>query len=406
MTFTQKNNLRAIIIYAVRSVVLLCSTGALIQTFLAVVGFDTHQLYLHSTFLQAANVLTIMLCAKWADKGNLMRRSASVFIPSALLYLCYLPFCFTSKIGNLAFIYLLVISIFHAVTQGLITICEYKLPYYIYERNGYGPVLAVSGIIASILSFFVGVLMSALSSHFQYEKLMFFAFIIAALLLIPAACLQLSQKVHPNSEAMLQQEEKREKASEDVSVLKTLTHPLFYRLLPANLFRGLANGLTTVLAVAAIDIGYKEAVTTAMVSAQSIAMLLSCALFGAISKKISPRIPILAGSLSFLILPLILLKNDLLFLAASFLIFFGRNLVDYGVPVVLIRAIPVEMAGPYNAWRMILHNGGTLIATALASVLPVEILIVLTVILQLISGFLFFFSSILRKVSPLVSHIS
>ena len=403
MTFTQKNNLRAIIIYTLRSVVLLASTGALMQTFLAIVGFDTRQLYLHSTFLQTANVLTIMLCAKWADKGNLMRRSASVLLPSALLYLFYLPFCFSSGVGSLSFVYLLIISIFHAVTQALISVCEYKLPYYIYERNGYGPILAICGITASLASFFAGLLMSALSAYFSYERLMLFAFLIACLLLLIASILQLSQKVHPRSEAMLQSEEHSQEEKKEISVLKTLTHPLFYRLLPANLFRGLANGLTTVLAVAAIDIGYKEAVTTALVSAQSLAMLLSCALFGIISKRISPRLPILAGSLLFAVLPLMLLKNDFLLLFVCFLVFFGRTLIDYGVPVVLIRAVPVEMAGPYNAWRIILHNGGTLIATALASVLPVGTLIFLTVILQLISGFLFFFSSALRKVSPLLT---
>lgn len=403
MNFTQKNNLRAIIIYTIRSVVLLCSTGALMQTFLASVGFDTRQLYLHSTFLQTANVATIMLCSKWADKGNLMHRSAAVLFPSALLYLCYLPFCFSSSIGTLSFVYLLIISIFHAITQALITVCEYKLPYYIYERNGYGPVLAVSGIIASLASFFAGLLMSALSAYFPYKNLMLFALIFACLLLLTASLLQLSQKIHPHSEAMLQTKEHTEEQRESVSVFKTLTHPLFYRLLPANLLRGLANGLTTVLAVAAIDIGYKEAVTTAMVSAQSLATLLSCALFGVVSKKVSPRLPILAGSISFIVLPLILIKNDLLFLAVCFLVFFGRTLIDYGVPVALIRAVPVEMAGPYNAWRMILHNGGTLIATALASVLPVAPLIVLTVILQIISGLLFFCSSILRKASPLLT---
>ena len=233
---------------------------------------------------------------------------------------------------------------------------------------------------------------------------MFFAFLTACILLLIGSFLQFSQKTHPRSEAILQKEEKTQQEQQNISVLKTLTHPLFYRLFPANFLRGLANGLTTVLAVAAIDIGYSKAVTTAMVSAQSIATLLSCVLFGAISKKLSPRIPILAGSIAFITLPLILLKNDLLFLSISFLIFFGRTLIDYGVPVSLIRAIPVEMAGPYNAWRMILHNGGTLIATAFASLIPVKTLIVLTVAFQLISGFSFFFSSILRKASPLINR--
>ena len=48
--------------------------------------------------------------------------------------------------------------------------------------------------------------------------------------------------------------------------------------------------------------------------------------------------------------------------------------------------VPVEIAGPYNALRMLLHNGGTLLATTLAAFLPVSWLLILTTALQLLSG--------------------
>ena len=72
------------------------------------------------------------------------------------------------------------------------------------------------------------------------------------------------------------------------------------------------------------------------------------------------------------------------------LTFFGRTLVDYATPSLLRLAVPVEIAGPYNAWRMIIHFTGTILATAIAAVIPVWILLLLTMTAQLISGISYF----------------
>ena len=78
------------------------------------------------------------------------------------------------------------------------------------------------------------------------------------------------------------------------------------------------------------------------------------------------------------------------------LVYLGRTLVDYSVPSILRAAIPVHLAGPYNAWRMLLHNGGTLLATTIAAFIPVSWLLVLTVVFQLFSGLHYFFCKDLR----------
>ena len=83
-------------------------------------------------------------------------------------------------------------------------------------------------------------------------------------------------------------------------------------------------------------------------------------------------------------------------LAVFALVYLGRTLVDYSVPAILRSAIPVQIAGPYNAWRMLLHNGGTLLATTIAAFIPVTWLLVLTVVFQLFSGFHYFVAKDLR----------
>ena len=80
----------------------------------------------------------------------------------------------------------------------------------------------------------------------------------------------------------------------------------------------------------------------------------------------------LLGAAAIALLPLVLLRNATLFLVVYTLVILGRTFIDYSVPVILRFVVPAQIAGPYNAWRMLLHNGGTLIATTIAAFIPVS----------------------------------
>ena len=129
----------------------------------------------------------------------------------------------------------------------------------------------------------------------------------------------------------------------------------------------------------------------------AVAGLAGCGLIGFLSRRCSIRIPVLAGSMSFLLLPLFFLESGPIFMAAATAVVLGRTLVDYGVPILLRRAVPIHIAGTYNAWRMVLHSGGTLLATSAAAVLTSEALIGITVVFSLLSGCGFFFSRSIRN---------
>ena len=165
--------------------------------------------------------------------------------------------------------------------------------------------------------------------------------------------------------------------------------PVFNRLIHANLMRGFAAGIISVLAAVALDLGHTETLTASMVYAQSLASLAACAFFAVISKRIAGRFVVVAGSLLIVLTPLLLIKNASLFLIIYIVIMVGRTLVDYAVPSMLLQVVPVEIAGPYHAWRMALQNAGMLIATSLATVIPVPYLLVTAAVFQLISGFSF-----------------
>lgn len=388
------NNLRAVIIYMLRTVALLCATGPLMQTFLGSVGFSERHIYIHATVFQAINVITILLCSRFADTDKLILRSALVQIPAALLFLCYLPICVVNGVDKTVYVYLLVVSVMQSVSLALHTVCEYKMPYYIHKICDYGVVSSVCGIVSSLASLGVSRLMGSLAGKYSYTDRMRVAFIISCAIMLIAAILQFFQK------SLLKDEEKPQKAAkkEKIPLSKVLSHEAFSHLFVGNFARGFANGTTTVLATAALSIGYGESLTTAMVSVQSVTTLIGCFVFGVLSKHVRVRYTIFFGCLCFLGVPFLLVPNaPALYLTAFAIVFFGKTLVDYAIPTALLYVVPAQIAGTYNAWRMILLNGGTVIATVIAGFIPLPVLFAITTVCQLITGANYFFARIMKE---------
>ena len=378
-----------IIAMGFRTVALLCVTGPIMQTFLASIGFSSQLIYIHTSIVQVVNVLTISLCSTWADKGSVIKRTALVELPYALLYLLYIPLCIWKSPSLLSFCMVTCICLVQSVCIALWTICEYKLPYYIFTPKEYGSMLSVGGVVGGLISLGAGVVITRLSAILSYATLMLSACTVSMVLMLACAALHLGLK--PVSHAP-----RTENSKKKTGQLEIFRYPLFRQMIPANLMRGFGYGTTTIFAAIALDLGFDTSVATALVSVQSIASLLGCTLFGLSIAYLPPRFVTLAGSLAFGLIPLILIPNKYVVLTVLALVYLGRTFVDYSVPAILRAAIPVNLAGPFNAWRMLLHNGGTLIATTIAAVIPVTWLLALTVVFQLFSGLHYFLSKELR----------
>ena len=380
-----------IIAMALRTVALLCVTGPIMQTFLASIGFSSQWIYIHTSIVQIVNVLTISLCSTWADRGSVIRRTAFVELPYALLYLLYIPLCLWKSPSLLSFCMLTGICLLQSVCIALWTICEYKLPYYIFTPKEYGSMLSVGGIVGGLISLGTGVLITRLTGVLSYSALMLSACVTSLVLMLVCTALHLGLK--PIADAPKTSSGIRKKKTGQLEVFR---HPLFRRMIPANLMRGFGYGTTTIFAAIALDLGFDASVSTALVSAQSVATLVGCSLVGLSLSYVAPRYVTLVGSLAFALIPLMLIPNRFVFLAVFALVYFGRTLVDYSVPAILRASVPVQLAGPYNAWRMLLHNGGSLLATTIAAFIPVTWLLILTVVFQLFSGLHYFIAKDLR----------
>lgn len=409
----RRNKTLAIIQQSMRTVSVLCASGTLMQAFLAYIGFAESNIYWHATLVNAVNVATILLFSHFADGKRPLLRSALVQIPHGIFFLCFLPFCFGIEASTEAFLILLAVSLAQAVCHALNSICEYKLPYHLYRAQDYGPIQAISGLIAAFLSFLVGVIFDYLKTTIPFGRLMMYAFVVAALFMILAGVSMRFQTILTRTEREggssdeEKQKEETEKKTETptqkkISILALFRTPVFYLLIPANLLRGIAAGCVTVLATVAISLGFRD-VAPIMVSVASVANLVACFVFGISCRYYSPRLAILVGSLCFLLLPLGLCSSPTLFLVMYAVVYFGKIVVDVAVPSLLVCAVDAEIAGPYNAWRLILHMGGMTLATSVAALpfVTPTMLLWATLACSVISGVSFFAIPLLVKASPL-----
>lgn len=387
----KRNKALTLLTYLFTAAAAMTATGTLMQTFLASLGLSPERIYIHATVTQAVNVVTLLLGSRWTRSENAIARYAAASVPYGLLFAAVLPFCFRQAPGTDTFLWLVIIGAFQAATIGLRTVSSYIMPYLLYPAEDYGSLQAIAGILSSLFTLALGALVSFLVGLFPIRTVMLWACIISAgLILLEAALTLMMRSIIPQGERAVPKKQK------STSLRQTFCHPVFYTLVLPSLLRGFASGTTTVFAATAFALGYDGAMTANLLYLQSAAGLLGCGIIGLLPRRISVRYPVLVGSLSFLLLPLFFLGSGPVFLGAATAVVLGRTLVDYGVPILLRKAVPIEIAGSYNAWRMILHSGGTLIATTVAAMIPAEAFIGVSVLFSVLSGCGFFFSKAIR----------
>lgn len=400
MNNVKRNIILHMLTSTLRGIAMICVSGTLMQIFLSSIGFSGSQIYLYSTAGQAAQLIITLTCSRFGDRGNFFRRLGFVSAAEGVLLLFYLPLCIRAKAELSDYILLLSVCFLQSAFMGLFTVLNYKLPYFIFRVKDYGRIISVCGVISSGISIGIGALMTALTARFSYSVIMPWILPFSAGVLILSGILKMHFRSLIDPDTI--QEHPGEKKKNQHTIKEMLRHPVFYQLVGPNLIRGFASGMTTVFAViASVDLGYSEQTTTSLVSLCSGATLLACALFGVLSRRVCDRHIVFAGSLAFVCMPLLLIPDSPgLFLALVTVITFGKTLMEYAVPALLLRAVPGEIAGSYNAYRMILQYAGSLLATTLASMVSTTILLPVAMVFQIITGAAYCFLPVLRKAVP------
>ena len=400
MNHAKRNILIHIICKFIESVAYAVATGTLIQVFLNSLGFSASQIYLHTTINQVVQIATIMTCSRLGDRGNIFRRYGMLIMMQGLIYLCYIPMCIHARADLSSYLLLLGIGALQAVAGAMGGLIYYKLPYLIFHTKDYGTVISVCGVLGAVVSIGTGVAMAALSAKYTYRVIMPWVCPFAAALILLSGFLKLHYR--PLIDPKTVQAEKSRKKVDLAGIWQVIRQPMFYKMAIPNVFRGFAGGIVGVIAVvAAADLHYSEEITTMLVSVNAAAQMVGYAFFGVLSRKLCPRHTVFISSLSFLCLPLLLIPgHPILFLCLAGMLTFGYTIEMEAVPALLLRVVPGKIAGPYNAYRIILLNVGVVTATSLASILPSYVMLPTAMVVELVSGICYGFLPLMRKAVP------
>lgn len=385
-----QKNILFVIAASLRSVALLCVTGSVMQTFIESCGLGSNFNYFHTTFLQVINIIFIILCSRFADRGNVFLKVLLLNIVCGFLFIMYIPLCIPNNSFMPAIPTILSCGFLQMTTVALYTVCEYKIPYKLFTSREYGVIISACGIAGSSLSILFCAAITFFAAKYEYRKIMVFAFLLACVCMLASGVLTVSLTPAKNKTI------ETKKNTLKIPLKSIFKEPVFYKLLLPTLFRGFGVGTTTVLTILAFQIGYKESTVLLMTTLSTISFFVANFMFGIMSTRFSLRHIILFSSLTFLTLPLIFLENEIIFIVVYSIVICGRTVADSAVPTALMKVVPEKIAGPYNAWRMIIHTCGTVIATSVASFISPYLLILITILLYLTFSVSYFFCKELR----------
>ena len=147
----------------------------------------------------------------------------------------------------------------------------------------------------------------------------------------------------------------------------------FRKLMVPNFMRGITLSVSGCVVLFALVMGIDESGRAKIPLVCAAATVLSSVVYLLLSKKLSTAtINIIGGVLTcaMIFMPY---GNTAGFLALFFISYLGRIIVDNAVPTMLFPLIDPKIAGSYNAWRCVLYNLCSIIATPIISVLVEKI---------------------------------
>ena len=326
--------------------------GSLVQLFLTNRGVSAYYVGLFSTIVSIITVVGTMLCSYICEKfPKPLKQYQWLFFLQLAVYLAMIPIAyFTMTPGSLFMILLLIAG---AITFLCAWNCilGYKIPYMTIPFESYGTYTAISGAVTGIVGVVASFAFSAvINGNWGGNPYLICICITVVLLVVAWYCTYLLKPVNHVYDTPTHNNMSIKK------LLEVFKMPLFRKFLVPNTLRGITIGITNSIALIALYMGLTEGEASILPIICALGYVGASFLFHFLSKYMP--LPVVAIIGSILVLALISLPHDTpsVFLIVFLVAYVGRVLVDYAIPVMLIRVVPADIAGIYNAGRYILLN--------------------------------------------------
>lgn len=372
-----------------RNLFLMMTTGSVLQTFLLEKDFSEHSIGIYFSVINILQIITILVFSLFADKlKQLVKATVRFHLLEMPFAIFLIVICFLGKLSVVSLILFLLFTFLFNIGIGIYNVLSYKLPYKILDLKNYGSILSVSGILSGVLTFVLSTLLSFFQSRNNYITVMKISFTFTLIVYI---CYLIAVASYKETEIDLSAKVLPEKN------FRLLKYKPFTILIPANLLRGFCAGAIGM----AITIGYyndclDSGSASVLVVITNITTFLGCTVYSKISSKLHDRLTILISSFAIvLFLPAMLIFKS----TAAFLIFYGITYffvvhINYAVPVAVTRLVPYEIAGKYNAGRMLLNTLGTSLASSLCipmfDIIGAVPTLIICAVMQLASGIMYY----------------
>lgn len=324
--------------------------GSLIQLFLTNRDVSAYYVGLFSTIVSIITLVGTMLCSYISEKfPKPLKQYQWLSFLQLGIYLSMIPLAYFSMTPGSLFPVLTLVAGAITFLSSWSGILGYKIPYMTIPFESYGSYTAASGAVTGI----VGVVSSfafstVINGNWGGNPYLICICITAVLLVIAWYCTFRMKAVNNVYDAP------SHNAMSIKKLLEVFRMPLFRKFLVPNTLRGITIGVTNSIALIALYMGLTEGEAATLPIICALGYVVSSFLFHFLSKHMPLPTVALIGSL--LVTPLISLPHDntMVFLAVFFVAYVGRVIVDYAIPVMLIRVVPADIAGIYNAGRSIL----------------------------------------------------
>lgn len=375
---------------ALMGIVLAFTSGGILQTFFAYMGFSESQIGLHTTVINVAQIAVMVLNIFLADGIRNVKVTMAVFgMGPAVFAIGMLPFCAmgavdTDKMYMIALILCFVSNLF----WGFYSILIYRFMYMIADKSEFARMENVNGLICGAITMGVGAIITWLSTRYDFRAVMTVGFWISIVFCIVSSVLVASMKVRRAYE---------EPVNKTKFDIKKLVKPEFAWFYIPNFLRGGTWGVMGVIAIVCMkEITRSTTVISGLVTVLNVAGIVGCVLYNAIRKKVNtPLLYLLCGIDMFLFLPLMLLgRSWVVFCVFYFVAGVGYNIANTAAAILATEIVDYEEIGMYTCVRLITVIAGQAVVDAGVSLLidyvPSILILVACGAFQLASGIMYY----------------
>lgn len=326
--------------------------GSLVQLFLTNRNVSAYYVGLFSTLVSIITVLGTMICSYLSEKlPKPLSQYRWLFFLQLAVYLTMIPIACITMTPSSIFWILSLIACAITFLSSWNSILGYKIPYMTIPFESYGTYTAISGASTGIVGVVASFAFSAvINGNLGGNPYLVCICITSVLMVVAWYCTYKMAPVNDVYDAPSHNNFSIKK------LLEVFRMPLFKKFIVPNTLRGITIGITNSIALIALYMGLTEGQASMLPIVCALGYVVSSFLFHFLSKYMPLPVVAIIGSLFVLALISLPHDNTPVFLAVFFVAYVGRVIVDYAIPVMLIRVVPAEIAGIYNAGRYILLN--------------------------------------------------